>query len=126
MNYREMSAPELVKMWRKLVNDNVSIGRDSHLVKQALIEMNPVQMLLGIYQQTSKSISIPQFLRNKEQWLELDEGTAEIELAIAVTRHIPPEYYVYHENLDEESPMAHGRALEARLKLREWAENIIG
>lgn len=126
MDYRNLTAPELVKQWKRLINDNVQIGRDSSLIKQALQYLTPVQILLGIYQQQgNRTISIPQFLRNKEEWVEDDEGTAEIELAILITSKVPSFYYIWQDTRFDETPQLFAQGLEARLQLREWASRIL-
>src|SRR3990172_11294622 len=126
MSYRELTAPDLVKQWKKLVNDNISIGRDSHLIKQFLQGVSPAQILLGMYQyQGNRTISIPQFLKQSNEWLELDEEEVDIDLAICVTNHVPQEYYDYHDYKEEENARSYQISREAKTKLKEWAGLII-
>lgn len=125
VNYRELTAPQLVGRWKAIVNDRVMIGRDSHLMKDFLLKATSVQILLGMYRQESKTITIPQFLRQSEDWLEEDDLWAEIELARYITHITPPEYYTYWDWCEEETAYAFNKSLEARLKLREWSEKIL-
>lgn len=123
---KELTAPELVKQWRKIVNDHVMVGRDSHLIKEFLLRATPVQVLLGMYQyKNNNTITIPQFLRQADTWLELDESWAEVELAIEITGHPPLDYYVYIENFDEERADYFTQGLAARVRLREWSERVL-
>ena len=122
----ELTAPELVKRWRKLVNDHVLVGRDSHLIKEFLRGATPVQMLLGMYRVRGQdTITIPQFLRESDTWMELDENWAEVLLAIEIIGIPPIDYYLYIENREEERPEYIAQSLEARLRLREWAERVL-
>jgi len=126
MSYRELTAPDLVKQWRKIVNDNVQMGRDSHLIKQFLQGVSPAQILLGMYQyQGNRTISIPQFLKQSNEWLEIDEEEVDIDLAICVTNHVPPEYYQYHDLEGEENARAYQICREAKIRLQEWAGLIL-
>lgn len=121
-----MTAPELVKRWRAIVNDNVMIGRDSHLIKDFLLNCNSVQMLLGFYRYEGQhTITIPIFLRQAELWLELDEAAAEIELCVLLTRKIPSEYLIWKELKDEQTNYAFMQAFAARQALREWTDRIL-
>ena len=126
MNYRELNSVDLVKRWRVIVNDNVNIGRDSHLIKEFLVRATPVQILFGMYQyQKSKTISIPQFLKQCDRWLEDDEQWAEIELARNLTSTTPPEYFVYMDLIEEETAYAFQLSFAARQSLRQWADRIL-
>lgn len=126
MNYREMTAPDLVKQWKRLVNDNVMMGRDSHLVKDFLSRATPPQILLGMYlYKDIRTVTIPQFLKQWESWLMEDNIWAEVELACYVSKHTPPEYYTYKDLIDEQNSDAFVTSMEARLKLREWAEGVL-
>lgn len=121
-----MTAPELVKQWKKLVNDHVNMGRDSHMIKEKLEFITPVQMLLGFYfYKANKTVTIPQFLKNYETWLYMDESWAEIELACHITDTYPPAYYICLDLVDEETSEAYLAYTEARLLLKEWAERIL-
>lgn len=126
MNYKDLTAPDLVKQWRRLVNDNVMFGRDAHLVKDFLLLATPVQVLLGMYQYKDiRTVTIPQFLRQWESWLIEDEAWAEVELACYVARQTPPEYYIYKDLVNEQNSEAFFTSIEARLKLREWSEGVL-
>src|SRR3990167_5130056 len=126
MNYRELTAPDLVKQWRKIVNKYVQMGRDAHLLKEFLLRATPIQILLGMYQyQGERTVSIPQFLKSEAVWLEEDEQWAEICLATYITSVRPPEYYEYLDFCEEQTADAFIRSLAARLKLKEWAEKVL-
>lgn len=127
---RNLTAPDLVKRWRALVGENVMIGRDAHLLSEALRTLTPVQLLLGMYRfkrgnSAAATATIPIFLRQKENWLELDEVWAEIDLATYLTNQFPREYYTYLDYLEEESAYAFTQSQEAKQKLREWAEQVL-
>lgn len=130
--YKDYTAPDLVKEWRRLVNDNVNMGRDSHMIKEHLRDVTPIQMLLGIYQYVeNKTISIPQFLRNQEDWLVEDEGEAAIELAVCISHNTPPAYWIWQDGKDEMMSRnttygIFGQTLAARKELLEWSERILG
>lgn len=126
MNFRELNAPQLVSRWKSLVNDHVQVGRDAHLLKDFLLRANSVQILLGMYRMRGQStITIPQFLRQNEAWLEEDEYLAEIELARYISKITPPEYYTYRDLMDEESTFAFKNSFEARQSLKEWSDRIL-
>jgi hypothetical protein len=102
------------------------MGRDSHLIKEFLQGCNSVQLLLGIYRyEANPTITIPQFLRHSDEWLEVDEAWAEVELATYLTKTIPPQYLIYQELKDEETVNAFGHAFAARQFLKEWADRIL-
>lgn len=127
---RDLTAPDLVKHWRVLVSDHVMMGRDAHLLSEALREMTSVQLLLGMYRfkkgnSAVATATIPIFLRQKENWLELDEMWSEIDLATYITNHFPTEYYTYLDYTEEESSYAFNQSQEAKQKLREWADKVL-
>lgn len=125
MTYREMTAPDLVKQWRRLVNDYVNMGRDSHLIKQELQALTPVQILLGMYRcKGQATLSIPQFLRQKDKWLE-DEAWAEVELARFLTNTSPPSYYVFMDTINEEDVASREHFLKASASLFQWADGVV-
>lgn len=124
--YRELNAPELVKKWRSIVNDNVNIGRDAHIIKEKLLTLTPVQILLGIYWcREHDIISIPSMFKMQQDWLEEDEAWAEVELALVISNTIPVHYYIYKDMLDIDTPDAVAQSLSARMELRNWAERIL-
>jgi hypothetical protein len=126
MNYKELTAPQLLRQWKKLVNDNIMAGRDAHLLKTSLLQYTPCQILVGMFQYKQNStISIPQFLRQSEEWLLEDEKWAEIELAHYLTKRAPPEYYTYLDLIDEESTYAFTHILAARKSLADWSDKIL-
>lgn len=123
---REYTAPDLVRRWRTVVNEHVAIGRDSHLFKEALLRMSPVQILLGMYKNKNHAtLTIPMFLRDSESWLELDEAWAEIDLAMYVTGDFPRDYFIYMDYREEETSYAHKVSSEARKSLQEWADQVL-
>lgn len=125
MNYRELNAVELLKVWRSIVNKYTSGGRDAKMLKEALALYTPVQILLGFYHyKESATISIPQFLKQYEDWLEIDEILAEIEFCRYI-RPTPPEYWVYRDYEDAENATELTKHLESRTKLREWANEVL-
>lgn len=124
-SYRNLTAPDLVKEWKRLVNSPVMMGRDARFMKEALMMYTPVQIMLGIHRTKSATTTIPMFVKSTESWLEEDELLAEIELACIITGHTPPEYFTYLEYRDEETAYAFNKSLEARLKLREWADGVL-
>lgn len=126
MNCRELNGAELVRRWRALVNGNVSMVRDASIFKRALLTMNSVQILLGMYQfENSRTISIPQFMRQQDAWLELDEAWADVRLAILLSHKTPSDYFLYMDCRDEETTQAYQQAIKARESLQAWADRII-
>lgn len=126
----DLDCPELVKQWRKLVNDNVQMGRDAHLIKRFMADYGatPDQILLGIYQYKDvRTVSIPQFLRQWESWLVADEWLAELELAVCICMgNAPPEYYVYHDLVDDvQNSDDVGHLEDAKQKLSNWKERVL-
>ena len=123
----QLTAPELVKSWKRLVNDNVMIGRDAHLLKEQLRYMTPAQLLYGIYQYIgNKIISIPQFLTQRDGWFQSDEVEAEIELAAAMSDILPPEYWIWQDLKNEQTnTYEFSQFQEAYLKLREWSTKVL-
>ena len=73
----------------------------------------------------NRTITIPQFIRAHELWLDEDELRADIELATLITHKVPPDYYVWKDFQNEETAYAYGKALEARSNLKEWADRIL-
>jgi hypothetical protein len=126
-SFRDLTAPDLVKEWKRLVNQNIMMGRDSHMLKLRLAYMTPVQLLLGIQQyRGNKTITIPQFLQDEEIWYEPDEIAAEIELATFISNSFPTAYWIWHDCMDAETPDAFQAGFAARQELREWADRILG
>lgn len=121
----QANAPDLVKKWKMLVNDNVSIGRDSSLIKRALVELSPAQILYGMYQyETERTISIPQFLTQQEDWV-IDRDEAEIELAICISHTTPPEYFIWMDTRNEQTSYAYQQARDAHRKLQIWSQRVL-
>ena len=121
-----LNAPDLVKKWRSLVNDNCMIGRDSALIKKQLTEgVTPAQILFGMYQyEGERTITIPQFLVQQEDWLvEADE--AEIELACCISHTTPPEYFLYKELKNEQESHLYQQARDAHRKVQIWAHKVL-
>lgn len=125
-NYRELTAPDLVKRWHNIVNDNVTFGRDSKLIKDALETLTPVQILLGFYQyEHTPVISIPQFLRQRDHWIEDNIFDAELELAVCISKNMTPDYFVYKDMQSEESAWSRAATDTAKENLREWVNEIL-
>ena len=122
----QANAPDLVKKWRSLVNDNVAMGRDAALIKKALTEgITPAQILYGMYQyETERTITIPQFLAQQEDWL-VEADDAEIELACCISHTTPPEYYIWQDYKNEQNSYAYQQAREAHRKIQLWAARIL-
>lgn len=126
MNYKELTAPELVKLWRQIVNERVSIGRDAKLLKDFLGRATSAQILCGMYQyKGSQNISIPIFLHHSEDWILEDEVEAEIELAIEIAHSVPPAYYIWKDFCKEEDSFYYRHAVAAQLELKKWADGIL-
>src|SRR6185436_11954014 len=106
-------------------NDNVAIGRDAALIKRALVELTPAQILYGMYQyETERTISIPQFLAQQEDWV-IDAEEAEIELAICISHTTPPEYFLWQDYRQEQTSYAYQQARDARRKLQVWSARVL-
>lgn len=127
MSYRELTAPDLVKQWKQIVNSHVVMGRDAHLLKDYLNAHTPVQVLYGFYQCANRSnISIPLFLKLEDNWLEEDEFEAELELARFISHTTPPAYYTYQELKSEESFWSIQSVKTAKAILIQWIEGVLG
>lgn len=125
-SYRDMTAPQLVVHWKKIVNDNINMGRDAKMLKEFLEVATPVQILLGMYQfEDEHNVTIPMFIRTQNTWLELDPETADIELATLISRKIPPDYYVWKELRQEQDADSWYLYNQARIAIREWADRIL-
>lgn len=123
---RNLNAPDLVKEWKKTVNQNVMMGRDAKMFKEYLEWMTPVQILYGILQYSNTpTISIPQFLRQYEDWYIEDNIEAEIELAVSISHSYPPAYWIWHDCKDEQDYNNFQAASVARDELKEWADRIL-
>lgn len=126
MNYRELTAPELVKRWKAIVNDHVMVGRDAHMIKELLEIATPVQVLYGIYQYKGvNSITVPQFVKSVTAWLEEDKDWAEVELCRYITNTTPKEYYEYKDLVDEQGAYAFEVCATAKQSLKLWADRIL-
>jgi hypothetical protein len=123
---REYNATDLVKRWKSIVNDNVNIGRDAALLKEALTKYSPVQLLLGMHQCNSiTTITIPQYLKMLNDWVELDETWAEIYLALYISDFVPNEYYQWLDYKEEETAHAYQIVKNATIHLQEWSNNVL-
>lgn len=121
-----LTAPDLVGRWKAIVNDNVMVGRDAHLLKLQLLTTTPVQVLLGFYQYRGvPTVSIPQFLKSSDLWLEEDEAWAEVELARYISNSVPADYWLYFDCVNEENAYAVQLAEDSRKKCLEWAGRIL-
>lgn len=121
----QANAPDLVKKWRSLVNDNVMMGRDAALIKKALTELTPAQILFGMYQyETERTITIPQFLAQQDDWA-IDKDDAEIELACCISHTTPPEYYLWQDLRHEQTSYAYQQARDAHRKVQIWANRVL-
>ena len=129
MSLRTLNPTDLVKEWRKLVNDNIELSRDAFLLKRFMAEHSatPPQMLLGMHQyRGNKTLTLPQFLRGWEEWLIEDEWEAELELAVRIAHIEPPAYFIYHDFADEdETADNYARFVEAKQLLSVWKERIL-
>lgn len=126
LDYRNLNAPDLVKQWKKIVNDHVQIGRDAHMIKEKLAFIKPVQILLGMYRYKEQSTcTVPQFLREYERWLEDDELEAEIELCCFITESKPPEYLIYQDLKDDISYEAYQALHDSKIKLIAWTNEVL-
>lgn len=125
-SFRNMNAPDLVKEWKKTVNQNVMMGRDAKMFKEHLEWMTPVQIMYGIKQYANNStISIPQFLRQYEDWYIEDGIEAEIELAVLVSHSSPPAYWIWHDCKGEQDYNSFQAAESAREELRDWSDRVL-
>lgn len=102
------------------------MARDAKLIKDKLEIMTPCQILAGMYLYTgNRTISIPQFLHQSENWLENDELLAEAEVARNLSHYEPESYYVYLDLKEEREPWAINHAVVARNSLREWIDRVL-
>ena len=130
MSFRTLTCPDLVKEWRKIVNDNIELVRDAFLLKRFMAEHSatPPQILLGMHENKgSRTLTIPQMLRAWEEWLVEDEWEAELELAVRISHNEPAAYFIYHDFADEdETADNYARFIEAKQVLSVWKERILG
>lgn len=123
---RELNAPDLVKKWKVLVNDHVNMGRDSHLLAELLKICTPVQVLLGMYQfKGQANISIPIFTRNMDEWIEVDEEWAEVELARHISNSTPSDYYIFMDMRDSWDAQSFQTANEHMRATIRWADRVL-
>ena len=103
------------------------MGRDAALIKKALTESyTPAQILYGMYQyQGERTITIPQFLAQQEDWLIEPAADAEIELACCISHTTPPEYFLWKELRTEESSYLYQQARDAHKKVQTWAMKVL-
>ena len=127
MNYKEANSPEIVKFWKQHINNNVSIGRDSSLIKRKLDELSPVQILSGMVRYIGEqTVSIPMFLREEDDWVNWNELECQAELARFISHHTPESYYVYMDLKNESLiPIMQEHFKKAIEDLQEWSERIL-
>lgn len=124
--FRDLNALELIKIWRRVVNNNVNAGRDGHLLKEYLAHTLSEIIVLGFYKYAGQgTITIPQFLRQAEDWYEEDETWARIELATLYTGVRLPDYNVYLENRLDPNPEYYQLSQTALISLKEWADRVL-
>lgn len=124
--YEDLNAAELLRRWRQIVNGNNAAGRDGQLLKDYLLRVSPIQVLLGMYQYRGvRTISIPQFLRQDDEWLETDLTLAKIELARCVANKTPPSYYTWMDWKDEDGALASSYTSTALHQLITWADGVL-
>lgn len=125
-DYRNLNASDLVRFWKQIVNNKTLVGRDGKFFKDALVYMTPVQILEGMYKYKGQNtITVHQFLVQKDDWLEDDTIWAEIELACSVSGNVPPSYYTYKDLEYEETPDAYHWRRESRKQLINWADEVL-
>lgn len=132
MSYRDMNSVDLVKEWRKRINQNAHLTRDAAFLKKFMEQegAGPAQVMLGIIRAQavgSSTYTMMQFLRASETWLEEDEFTAEVELAARLTHHYPAAYQIWRDLKDEELNASTNAQLEfAKHELAVWKDKIVG
>lgn len=124
-SYREMNATDLVKQWKKLVNDSVMAGRDAHMFKELLLKASPIQIMAGMYWYQNSTITVPQFVKQVNEWLYDDEFEAELILASDISHTTPPEYYTYFDLKEEETAYAYQQVAVAKVRLQEWVNRVL-
>ena len=126
---KDFAAPDLVKEWRRLVNNNASMARDASMIKSFTTShgVTTAQILLAIHWHSNiPFITIPQFLRQMDNWLLEDEWEAELELAVCITHERPPAYFVYRDLRDDFANSDELRALyKAKQELTAWKDRIL-
>lgn len=123
---REYLAPDLLKQWLKIVNPHVMGGRDLKMLKEELVVSTATQILNGFYQYAgNETITIPSFLKQREDWLVEEELWAEVELAMKMSRTVPKEWYLYHDLEGEQDSYSFLQSSEAKTQLIEWSQKVI-
>lgn len=126
MPQSNLNAAELLRRWNQIVNGNLASGRDGAMLKSKLQIYSSEQILLGMYQKRgNRTISIPQFLADIDDWLEPDMERATIELACEMSGKTPTDYYIWRDMQGEESAQAVKQGDEAYQRLLTWAYQVI-
>jgi hypothetical protein len=74
-----------------------------------------------------RTVSIPQFLKQRDEWFVEDETEAMIELAVCVSETTHPSYWIWQDLRTEYPRPEWVRAYNEALKeLKDWANRIIG
>lgn len=121
---------ELVAQYRRLVNGEVNMGRDSHNLRLLLDNdgLEPTQILLGFYRCKGHStMTVPQILRIRDQWLVENIFENNILLAREIVGYTPPEWSTYWDLLDVgiESASLEQKWRSAKWELEQWADRIL-
>lgn len=123
----DITAPDLLREWRKLVGENVLAGRDLKLFKDALVRYTPAQLLFGFTQfRGVYSVTVPKFLDLTDEWLLKEESWAKIELAVEISQSTPKEYFIWRDLREEQDAQSYIASQEARRWLLEWSERVLG
>lgn len=122
----EADGPALLNKWKEIVNQRIATGRDVNVLKNLLNTCSSIQIVLGMYEyRGNDNISVPMFANRKDDWLELDDDIAKIELACCINNVTPAQYYIWQDLKDDQSAAAHHQVIEAWTWLKNWANRYL-
>lgn len=122
----EADGPALLNKWKEIVNQQIATGRDVNVLKNLLNTCSSIQIVLGMYEyRDNGNISVPMFANRKDDWLELDDDIAKIELACCINNVTPAQYYIWQDLKDDQSAAAHRQVIEAWTWLKNWANRYL-
>lgn len=132
MNYKKLTALDLVTWFATLTGGYINKGRDSHMIKRLMEErgLGPTQVLYGmvLYRSLPNTKDVPNFCRAWELWHEEDVLYCDAELARLVSGQPWPRCVL--DYLDLRSPgIPSARMTEAyrlaRQQTEAWTDGIL-
>ncbi len=132
MNYKKLTAPDLVTWFKTLTGGYINKGRDAHMLRLLMDErgMSPAQVLYGmvLYRLLTNTKDVPSFCRAWKQWYQEDSLYCEAELAHVVSGQPWPRFVLDYLDLrDPGIPSAtmNYEYSKARELTESWADGIL-